>query len=206
MTDNHKLRAYILLDRSGSMASRWDEALSSINTYVQGLKQAGGHVTLATFDRHEELQFDVVRDDNVNEWRPLQTTEMQPRGDTPLFDAIGRMTAKMRERGGERAVFVVMTDGHENASKERNRDWVRNELDALRNRGWQVVFLGADFDAFGQAHDVGVLHGNTLNMQRGFYASGMSNLATATASYAATGQTMSFTDEDRRAASGKTNP
>jgi hypothetical protein len=57
------LNAYILLDRSGSMSSRWSEALSSINAYVAELAKDAAKVTLATFEGQDGLQFDVIRDD-----------------------------------------------------------------------------------------------------------------------------------------------
>ena len=58
------MHAYILLDRSGSMQSLWDEALGSVNAYVKALatgSKADAHVTFAVFDSHESLQFDVLR-------------------------------------------------------------------------------------------------------------------------------------------------
>lgn len=196
-----ELNAYILLDRSGSMSNRWSEALSSINAYVAELTKDAAKVTLATFDGQDGLQFDVIRDNvAANKWEPVSDKDATPRGMTPLFDALGRIIALAEKASPDKAVIVVMTDGAENHSREITKQGARAALDRCKGRNWQVAFLGADFDAFGEAAQVGVGAAQTLNMTAGNYQASMRGLAAQTMCYADTGASLSFSDEDRKLA------
>lgn len=202
------MRVYFLIDRSGSMASRWDEALGAVNSYMKTLAEGKGgkkiKATVAVLDGGGGSDFNVLRQSQpVSEWKDLTSADATPRGMTPLFDAIGKMVACVDADDPKKAVVAVMTDGHENASREVTKDSARAMFDRLRGRGYQVVFLGADFDAFGQAASVGTMSGQTISMSAGNYANVAKSLATHTRAYAATGATMSWSDEDRKKAAGR---
>lgn len=204
------MHAYILLDRTGSMQDIWSEALSSVNAYARGLAEPDpgapdvtANVTLAVFDRTQEVAFDILRRIVLaNDWTPVTDDEASPRGMTPLFDAIGRMTAIAREDNPERAVIVIMTDGHENASREVTRDGAKAALDACRERGWEVVFLGAEFAAFDDAGSVGVVPSKHMAMSQGAMARTMQRLARKSRRYAAYAEEVDF-DADDRAGAGE---
>src|SRR5262245_17446139 len=157
------MHAYILLDRSGSMQGLWVEALSSVNAYAKELANktdgdaVDSHVTLAVFDSQEALQFDVLRKKQpALHWEQVTDKDATPRGMTPLLDAIGRIVALAETDNPDKAVIVVMTDGAENASRELTREGVKAALDRVKKRGWDVVFLGANFDNIADASSVGV--------------------------------------------------
>lgn len=200
------MNIYMLLDRTGSMSRKWDETLSSINGYVDDLKKnkTKASITLAMFDHHAGFKFDIIRKDvKPKDWKKVTNDDAAPRGTTPLHDAIGRIVSMAESDKPKKAVVVVMTDGLENASREMNRDAAKACLDRCRDRKWQVVFLGADFDAFGQAAGVGTKADQTLNMSAGHYGAAMRSLSTATAAYASSGRAMSWSDEDRKRAAGQ---
>jgi hypothetical protein len=201
------LSTFLLLDRTGSMQRRWEEAVSAINTYVTDLRKAIGEdllqdddrITLAVFDRMNGMQFDVLRDFiPLSQWKPLTTIEVTPRGDTPLLDAVVRMAALAEAKNVEKTVLVIMTDGEENASTEVTKDGAKAALDRLRTKGWQVVFLGADFNAFAQAGMLGIVHGQTLSTPSGHYQSATSSTAHLTADYRDHNIPMSYSDKDRK--------
>lgn len=212
------LSVYVLLDRSGSMSDRWGEALSSINSYVRELKASSAAVvTLATFDTHvssylakdeNPFKFEVIRNGvSASRWNPVTVSEVKPRGGTPLYDAFGRIVELADTRNAERTIIVVMTDGQNNASVSLSAYDAKRLVNQCQAKDWQVVFLGAEFDAREQAAVIGVGYANTLNMARGFYGSATQTLSGLSAQYAATGATMGFTDEDRaKAGSFAGNP
>ena len=201
--------AYILLDRTGSMGSIWAEALGSVNAYVDALtKPADGakpsdddKVTLAVFDHHGGLQFDVLRRGvKAADWQKVTDAEASPRGMTPLFDSIARIVALAESDQPARAVIVVMTDGHENASKEVTKDGAKAALDRVRAKGWEVVFLGAEFGAFMDAEAMGVSGAKSMAMASGSFDASMRKLASKSRHYFEEAASMDFNAEDRKEA------
>lgn len=201
-----KLNAYILLDRSGSMAGKWEETLSSVNAYVDELNKnkAEGYITLATFDDYAGPQYDVVRNQvAIHEYKPISVEEATPRGNTPLFDALYKTLAAAEVSNVERTVVIVMTDGEENSSKEISRDSLKKALDRVKARSWEVIFLGANFDAFtGAGQQLGIQLNKTFNNQPGLYSSNMRSLATMTSNYVATGAALDL-DNTKATINGK---
>ncbi len=198
-----KLHAYVLVDRSGSMATKWDETISSVNAYVKELT-IDGYVTVAFFDDHQGAKFDVVRDDvRFKEFTPINAKESQPRGGTPLYDSLEKIVSLAEKDDNAKTVIVVMTDGEENSSKEITRDTAKYIIKKCKDKDWQVIFLGADFDAFSQSHSVGVAQNFTINTSAGNYGNVMRDLGMKSMNYASIGASMAFSDHDREVAVGK---
>ena len=201
------MQAYILLDRSGSMQSLWVEALSSVNAFAKELANktdgpaVDSHVTLAVFDSQEKLQFDVLRKKQpALHWDNVTDRDASPRGMTPLLDAIVRTIALAEADNPDKAVIVIMTDGHENASREVTRDGVKAALDRVKARGWEVVFLGANFDNISDASSVGVAAGQQMAMSVGTMERSLASLARKSRVYAASARgeaPIAFDEEDR---------
>ncbi len=178
------INVYILLDRSGSMSNRWVEALSTINAYVKGLADAkhDGVVTIAAFDSFAnpridttsgmgwsegwKFHFDTLRlATRPQDWKPLSSEDAKPRGQTPLYDAIGRICSLADADANPKGVILIMTDGAENASREMTRMGATNALDRQRGRGWDVVHLGIDFrEVAEQASSLGTQFGKMANV------------------------------------------
>ena len=206
------IHSYILLDRTGSMSDIWDEALGSVNAYAASVGEADEGeiegadiettVTLAVFDYQESLQFDVLRKGVTSEnWTDVTNDEANPRGMTPLFDAIGRMVSLAEADKPEKAVIVIMTDGHENSSKEITRDGAKAALDRAKANGWEVVFLGAEFASFGDADAVGMSASKTMAVGQGRMQDSMSALAKKSRAYGKGEEAeIEFDDADRAAA------
>lgn len=201
------MHAYILLDRSGSMQSLWVEALSSVNAYARELANktdgdvVDGHITLATFDGQEGLQFDVLRKKTpALHWENVTDKEAVPRGMTPLLDALGRIIALAEGDNPDKAVVVVMTDGQENASREVTREGAKAALDRVKKKGWDVVFLGANFDNISDAASVGVAVGQQMAMAPGAMNASMKLMAKKSRAYFARGEAHTFEEADREVA------
>ncbi|PKP82022.1 MAG: VWA domain-containing protein [Alphaproteobacteria bacterium HGW-Alphaproteobacteria-18] len=189
------VQSYILLDRTGSMSNIWDEALSSVNAYAgsfaadaPGAEIAGADiktaVTVAVFDYQDGMQFDVLRDKvDPKVWKTITNDEASPRGMTPLFDAIGKIITRAEADNPEKAVIVIMTDGLENASKEFTREGAKAALDRAQARGWEVIFLGAEFARFNDADAVGMASSKTMAIGQGRMEGSMDALAQKARAY-----------------------
>jgi hypothetical protein len=201
------MHAYVLLDRSGSMQSLWVEALSSVNAYAKGLadKKDGhsvdSHITLAVFDGQNGLQFDVLRKKQpALHWEKVTDTEATPRGMTPLLDALGRIVATAEADNPDKAVIVVMTDGQENDSREVTREGAKAALDRVKAKGWEVVFLGANFDNISDSDAVGVDRMKQMAMAPGSMGASMERMAMKSRAYAASAAPIQFDEADRKVA------
>ena len=162
----------VLLDRSGSMSSVKDETISGYNAFIREQKAAGDNASLSL------VQFDSQGIDTLQEFTPinavpdLNSDTFQPRGMTPLLDALGKTiesTGKSLEAIPEsnrpdKIVFVVITDGQENASHKFSKSRIREMIERQSNTyNWQFVYLGANQDAFAEAGQVGFQAANVAD-------------------------------------------
>ena len=139
----------LIVDRSGSMSSCREEAQEAVNSFVKQQAEGVGEcrVTLVEFDH----VYAAVYTDVLAAVAPKYVLE--PRGMTALLDAMGHTIHSLGQRLAAMAeddrpglvVVVVMTDGHENASKEYTHVGVAEMVKVQQEKyGWQFVFLGAD--------------------------------------------------------------
>lgn len=156
---------YLLLDRSGSMASIADDVIGGVNTFVaeQAADGDDARVTLVQFDTVDPHEI-VLRNERIDRVPPLTSDTFVPRGGTPLLDATGRIIERAaqrvakREQAGkdpEEIVVVTVTDGHENASRASSKKDIRRMVKEKQARGWTFVFLSADLEAYGDAGQLG---------------------------------------------------
>lgn len=158
MKDNSTLIA-IVLDRSGSMNSVKTDVIGGFNKLIEAHKQLPGEclVTLVQFDDQYELNYNALP---ITEVPELSEKTYEPRGWTRLLDAIGRvindvgakLAAKPEHERPSKVLLVVMTDGHENSSKEFNARRVRDMIKHQRDKySWEFAFHGCDESALNDA-------------------------------------------------------
>ncbi len=154
----------IVLDRSGSMGSVINETIEGYNRMLRRQREIPGEcrLTLIQFDDRAESVY-VAKD--LTDAVELDYENYQPRGATALLDAIGtsirlastRLLAIAANERPQHVVFVILTDGLENASSEFDRklvfDMIRHQR---RQNRWQFVFLGANQDAIAEARGIGI--------------------------------------------------
>jgi hypothetical protein len=169
----NKMLVNVVLDRSGSMGGIRSGTISGYNEYINGLradKDSEYSVTLIQFDTNgpqasAELTISYV-DKPLAEVPELTEAGYEPRGGTPLYDAIGECVRRVEAK--ERAVtVVVITDGAENSSKEFTRDSIKKIRSEKEAAGWTFVFIGADIDAYSVGGSVGMSAGNTMSYRKG---------------------------------------
>ena len=195
-----KNKIFILLDRSGSMASMWNEAIGGINGYVKSIKNA--EIMLATFDTNS---YDVIRNTTTEEWKDFTIGEVFPRGGTPLLDSAGRIMWNMMDSKADRAILVIVTDGEENNSKKFSKQEIKNLTKHITETlDYELVFLGANFDKIG---DVAIQNFNMADSSRfrnasvGGFAASMTSTSIGTSSYFDNGKAQNFyNDSDKEKA------
>jgi uncharacterized protein YegL len=185
----NRLYVHILLDRSGSMESCRDTAIGAFNEYVSSLRADDGlsaRISLTLFD---DIGIDLVFDRiKVDEMPPLTKQTFQPRGRTPLNDAIAATAAAidgatLREKEG--VAFVILTDGMENASTEHTRQSIRLLLQRRqREKNWLVIYLGANQDAFAEGATIGAAPANTMDFDVQRMPEAMGAVARASSAFA----------------------
>lgn len=166
----------LILDRSGSMESCKEQVIAGFNDYLKTLKEDDADIclfTLVQFDLNmapgrQDICEAVYMGEAVANVAPLTAATYQPRGSTPLYDAVG-MTIQRIDGAHvkfDRALIIIMTDGHENASAEWDKEKLHaliQEKEALGN--WSFVFLGANQNAWDEASKFGAGTTVTANSQ-----------------------------------------
>ena len=166
-------KCWILHDRSGSMSGLRQGLIDGTNEFLDGQRSGPGRcrVTIAQFDSEELLRI-AVDARRIERVRPMQGSDFEPRGMTPLYDAIASLIARAdrriadRERRGKRAeeqTVVIITDGLENASTDCTQSQVFDLITEQRAQGWTFVFLGANQDSYEVGGAMGIARGNISN-------------------------------------------
>lgn len=153
-----------ILDKSGSMAGLEADTIGGFNSMLMKQQKAKGEafVTTVLFNHHYELLHDRI---NIKGISPITEEDYEVGGTTALLDAIGFAVQKLinvqkRTSESERAenvLFVITTDGMENASCEYTADKIKKMIQHQKEKyGWEFIFLGANIDAIKTAHQFGI--------------------------------------------------
>lgn len=155
-----RVRTVVLLDRSGSMQSAKEDHEGGLKSFVndqKANKQGEMVFSLVQFDSNDP--FDVVFDDLEIGLVDIDSFSLVPRGGTPLLDAMGKTIARIEEQEkadkSDQVILMVITDGMENKSREWTLETLRKAVEAHKD-DWQILFLGANIDAFAAARDYGL--------------------------------------------------
>lgn len=152
-----------ILDRSGSMAGLESDTLGGYNSFLKKQKAVEGECVLTTvlFDDQYELLHDRI---NIQAVAPLTEKDYYVRGCTALLDALGKTIQKIKQvqantaedYRAEKVLFVIITDGYENSSREYTTEKVKAMIEAQKAKGWEFIFLGANMDAVETASQFGI--------------------------------------------------
>jgi hypothetical protein len=164
----------VLLDRSGSMDSVREDTIGGVNSFIEEQQKQPGkaNLTLIQFDNQYEPNYVAI---DVQKADKLSRRTYSPRGSTRLLDAIGRAIDETGERLSlipeeqrpGKVIFVIQTDGEENASTlyagDEGRKRINEKITHQTERyNWQFVFLGANQDAITIAESIGIMAKSSL--------------------------------------------
>ena len=167
---NGQTELVFILDRSGSMSGLESDTIGGFNGMIAQHKGDGGDVLVSTvlFDHENEVIHDRVR---IAEVPTLTDKEYYTRGSTALLDAMGGAIHHIKnvhkyarpEDRPARTMFIITTDGMENASTRYTADQVRAMVKKQeKEAGWEFVFLGANIDAVQVADGLGIRAENAV--------------------------------------------
>ena len=160
-----------ILDRSGSMAGLEGDTIGGFNAMIEKQKREPGEALISTvlFDNETEVIHDRV---NLGKIKPLTDREYYVRGCTALLDAVGgaihhignvHKYAREEDRP-EKTLFVITTDGMENASHRYTYDKLKAMICRQEEKyGWEFIFLGANIDAAKEAARFGIRQDRAAN-------------------------------------------
>ena len=160
-----------ILDRSGSMSGLEKDTIGGFNSMIEKQKKEAGEALVSTvlFDNesvviHDRLPLDAV---------PCMTEkEYFTRGCTALLDAVGGAIHHIgnihkyarKEDVPEKTMFIITTDGYENASKRYDYEKVRRMIERQKGKyGWEFLFLGANIDVAAEARRFGISADRAVN-------------------------------------------
>lgn len=153
-----------ILDKSGSMGGLEKDTIGGYNSMLEKQKAVEGECVITTvlFDNNYELLHDRI---DIRAVKPITEEEYFVGGSTALLDAIGKTVGKIgnaqkntaEEYRAEKVMFVIITDGEENASRRYSAETVREMIKRQKEKfGWEFIFLGANIDAVETAGRFGI--------------------------------------------------
>jgi uncharacterized protein YegL len=165
-----------ILDKSGSMGGLETDTIGGYNAMLEKQKAVDGEclITTVLFDNNYEILHDRI---DIRAVSPITEEEYQVGGTTALLDAIGRTIHKIGnaqkhtadEYRAEKVLFVIITDGLENSSREYSLEQVKALIELQKTKyGWEFIFLGANIDAVETAGWFGI----SANRAQNYHADG----------------------------------
>ena len=161
-----------LLDRSGSMAGLESDTIGGFNAFIEKESQMDGKtiVSAMLFDDKYEVLWNGIEANKVK----LTDKHYYVRGCTALLDATGKSILEVGQRLSrleeskrpDKVIFVITTDGLENASTEFTYEKVKRLIKHQQEKyNWQFIFLGANIDAAKEAESLGICHDNAYEFE-----------------------------------------
>lgn len=203
----------LLLDRSGSMDKIKEDTIGGFNTFIQGQKKEEGECTFSMVQFDNEY-LELHNFEKIKEIPELTNKTFVPRSSTALLDALGRLITETGEKldrmkegdRPEKVLFIILTDGEENDSREYTHDQVMHMVKHQEEKyNWKFIYLGANQDAIKESAKYGISSINTLSIAanakgtRATYTTLCNTVSNARGIDASAYATMdTFTDEDRK--------
>lgn len=158
---NNLTEVVFILDRSGSMSGLEGDTIGGFNSMLKKQREEEGDANVTTVLFDDEIQMLHKRVD-IKEIKNITSKDYYVRGCTALLDAIGNsinfmINVQKKEERAKNVLFIITTDGYENASKEYSYEKIKKMITYEKERyNWQFLFMGANIDAISTARNFGI--------------------------------------------------
>jgi uncharacterized protein YegL len=176
----------LIMDRSGSMSSIATDMEGAMKEVIKKQKDREEKV-LVTYVRFDTEYEEVFHNKDISK---IDGFKLEPRGGTALLDAIGKTVNTFERRFNEkeenkrpsRVLFIIVTDGEENSSKQFSRNQVFEIIEKIkRDHDWGFTFIGANQDAIGEGSSIGIMRTSSLDYSA--TSSGIKSMGRCVSSY-----------------------
>lgn len=150
-TRDNEMDVVFLLDRSGSMSGIEKDTIGGYNSYIDSQRGKNVKVTTILFDDKYEVLHNREDVDNI---KKLTNKEYYVRGCTALLDAIGKTIREMEDKNPNKVIFIITTDGYENASTKYNKSQIKELISV--HKDWKFMYIGADIDSYSEGRSLGI--------------------------------------------------
>lgn len=168
-----KMFIHFIMDESSSMNSSQQETIDGFNKYIEEQKENKDVDILVSLTKFNTDVSHVFYARAINDVPLLDTKNYSPNGSTALRDAVGLAIQEadkslVRESGSDYSfLFVVFTDGEENASRQFSPSQIKEMVQGKESMGWKFVFFGTDISAWDTGLKIGIGSANSMNVSRG---------------------------------------
>ncbi len=163
MKKEKKLDVVFILDKSGSMGGQEENTISSFNEYLEKEKKNKyeTNITTVLFSDTYKVIHDRVP---VSKVKKLTNKEYYVGGCTALYDALGNTINEMNSKDTDKVLFIIITDGYENASREYHIDDIKKLI--KKNKDYEFIYIGADIDSYEAGSSIGIKKDNIANFKK----------------------------------------
>jgi uncharacterized protein YegL len=146
------------------MAGQVENTISSFNEYLEKEKKNKyeTNITTVLFSDKYTILHDRV---NVSKVKPLTNKEYYVEGCTALYDALGNTIHNFETKDTDKVIFIIITDGYENASKEYKNEDIKKLIQG--HKDYEFVYVGADIDSYAAGSNIGIRKDNIANFKKG---------------------------------------
>ena len=157
-----KLDVVFILDKSGSMSGSEDNTISSFNEYLEREKK-NKYNTLVSTILFSDNYYYLHKRENIKNIKHLTNRDYYVGGCTALYDALGNTINYFKKVNTDKVLFIIITDGYENASLEFNKSKITK---LIKNSGFEFIYIGADIDSYSAGSDIGIRRENIANFKK----------------------------------------
>ena len=158
MKKKEQMDIVFILDKSGSMGGTESDTIGGYNSYIDSFKDKDVKVTTVLFNDHHEM---IINRTPIKEIKELTRNEYRVGGCTALLDALGNTINYMDNEKSKKAMFIITTDGLENASREYTKEKIKSMIEKHTN--WEFIYIGANIDSYNEGSQIGIKRSNISN-------------------------------------------